>query len=131
MESGLIGLSKYRLNKARTVLKDAELLYNGGSYASSVNRSYYALFHCLRSVTALDNFDSSKHSGIIAFFNRTYIKTGIFAKDISKILDKSFRTREKADYEDFTDITEENAREQLENTKYVFKIIESYVTLKW
>ena len=68
MEGSLVDLSKYRLAKAKDVLKDAELLYNGGSYASSANRSYYALFHGLRSVIILDGYDSEKHSGIISFF---------------------------------------------------------------
>ena len=57
-----------------------------GQFKSSVNRSYYAVFHGLRSVTALDQFDSSKHSGVIAYFNYTYVKEGIFDKAISKWL---------------------------------------------
>lgn len=74
MEGSLVDLSKYRLDKAKDVLKDAELLFKGGSYASSANRSYYALFHGLRAVIILDGYDSEKHSGIISFFNRYYVK---------------------------------------------------------
>ena len=56
-------------------------------YSSAVNRAYYAIFHALRAVTALDGFDSGKHSGVIAYFNRDYIKNGIFhIKRFLKIL---------------------------------------------
>lgn len=55
----------------------------------------------MRAVTALDGFDSSKHSGVISYINRNYVKTGIFDKRLSKILDTAFRLREKADYDDF------------------------------
>ena len=44
--------------------------------------------------TELDQFDSSKHSGVIAFFNRSYVKSGIFDKSISKMIDTAFRLRE-------------------------------------
>ena len=33
-----------------------------------------------------DNFDSSKHSGIIAEFRRKYIKSGIFPVEMSKMI---------------------------------------------
>ena len=64
-----------------------------GRFKASVNRSYYAIFHGLRSVTALAEFDSSKHSGVIAFFNRTYVKEGVFDKSISKLVDIEYRLR--------------------------------------
>ena len=69
MESSRIELSKYRFQRAEEMLRDATLLFKEGSYKSSINRSYYAIFHALRSITALDNFDSSKHSGIITYIN--------------------------------------------------------------
>ena len=83
MESRLIELSRYRFQRAYEDLNDARVLMDAGSFKSSVNRSYYAIFHALRSVTALDNFDASKHSGVIAYVNRMYVKEGIFDKTLS------------------------------------------------
>ena len=76
-------LSKYRLERAKDDLKTARDNYNEGSYRASVNRSYYAIFHSLRAITALDQFDSGKHSGIIAYVNQHYVKKGIFDKSFS------------------------------------------------
>ena len=112
MEGSVIDLSRYRFQSAEEDLAAAKTLLNAEQYKASVNRSYYALFHALRAVTALDGFDSSKHSGIIAFFNRTYVKEGVFDKSLSKFIDVSFRLREKADYQDFVVITKEQAEEQ-------------------
>lgn len=67
-------LSRYRLERAREDLKTAGDNLREGSYRASVNRSYYAIFHALRSITALDGFDSGKHSGIIAYINQNYVK---------------------------------------------------------
>ena len=52
--------------------------------AHRFNRSYYAIFHAIRSVNALDGFDSSKHSGVISHFNQEYVKTGMFEKNLPK-----------------------------------------------
>lgn len=101
MESGLEELSRYRFQRACEDFHDAKLLLEAKSFKSSVNRSYYAIFHALRAVTALDGFDASKHSGVIAYVNRNYVKKGIFDKSLSKMLDAVYRMRERADYKDF------------------------------
>ena len=95
MEGSIIDLSKYRMEMAEEELNSAELLKENKRYKASVNRSYYAVFHAMRAVTAMDGFDSSKHSGIIAYFNKNYVKTGVFDKDISKRIDTVYRLREK------------------------------------
>lgn len=85
MEGSVIDLSGYRLEKAKEDLETAEENLKTGKLRASVNRSYYAVFHALRAITALDHFDSGKHSGIIAYFNQHYVKAGIFDKEISKM----------------------------------------------
>ena len=65
MDGGVIDLSRYRLETAKEDLATAKKNLIDGSYRASVNRSYYAIFHALRAITALDQFDSGKHSGII------------------------------------------------------------------
>lgn len=131
MESSIVDLSKYRYQRSRENLRDAWILLDAKSYKSSVNRSYYAIFHCLRAVTALDSFDSSKHSGIIAFFNMHYVKTGIFDKAVSKMLDKAYRWREKADYKDYEEVTENTAKEQIMNAEKIMAVIEPYLHKQW
>lgn len=131
MESSVVDLSKYRYQRSRENLRDAWILLDARSYKSSVNRSYYAIFHCLRAVTALDSFDSSKHSGIIAFFNMHYVKTGIFDKAVSKMLDKAYRWREKADYKDYEEVTENTAKEQIMNAEKILAVIDPYLQKRW
>lgn len=131
MEGSIIDLSKYRFQSAKEDLETAHLLMEDGRFKASVNRSYYAIFHGLRSVTALAEFDSSKHSGVIAFFNRTYVKEGIFDKSISKIIDTAYRLREKADYQDFIIISKDQAMEQIEKAEKVLGMIEPYLEERW
>lgn len=131
MESSVIELSKYRFERAKEAFADAKVLLEQKSFASSVNRSYYAIFHALRAVTALDGFDSGKHSGVIAYMNKTYVKEGIFDRQLSKILDTAFRLREKADYDDFFIVSADAAQEQLAKALTVMNMILPYLEGKW
>ena len=52
--------AKYRLDKSKEDLDAAQLLFSQGSYRIANNRAYYSIFHALRAVLVLDDFDSSK-----------------------------------------------------------------------
>ena len=130
MESSLNALSEYRFENARSDLKAARLLFEHNEYRASVNRSYYSIFHALRSVTALDGFDSTKHSGIIAYFNENYVKTGVFDKSISKLVSTAYKLREKSDYQDFYIVTKEEAAAQIDKAEQVTAAVGSYLKIR-
>ena len=82
-------------------------------------------------MTALDGFDSGKHSGIISYFNKTYVKEGIFDKSTSKIIDKAFKIRENADYQDLYVVSKKDTEEQIRNAELFIEIIHEHLTKKW
>ncbi len=41
----------------------------------------------MRAVLALDGLDFKRHSGVVSEFRKSYIKTGVFASDLSYIID--------------------------------------------
>lgn len=92
--------AKYRLDKSKEDLEAAHLLFSQGSYRIANNRAYYSIFHALRAVLVFDNFDSSKHSGVIAEFRRRYIKEGVFPIEMSKMIGAAFTIRNASDYDD-------------------------------
>lgn len=128
MENSVIAFSKYRLDTAKTNLNTARLLYEAKDYKASVNRSYYAIFHALRAVNVLENFDSKKHSGVIAHFNEFHVKSGHFNSGISKIIKACFLIRQDADYEDFYVISADEADTQITNAEAVLHQIENFLT---
>ena len=91
--------------------EDAKIMFENKRYK---NRAYYSIFHAIRAVNALNGYDSSKHSGVIAYFNQEYVKTGIFEKEASKIIKRASESREKADYLDFFVASREDAQNQIE-----------------
>lgn len=122
-----IALSQTRMNKAKECLSDAKILLDNGSYKSLANRSYYAIFHAMRAVLALDGFDSKKHSGIIAEFQRAYIKTAIFDKEFSAIIKKLLQARTSSDYDDFFAISKEDTITQFHDAEEFIEAVEAYL----
>ena len=121
-------LSKARLEQARNCLTASYSLMDLALHKDAANRSYYCVFHALRAVLALDGFDSKKHSGVIAEFQRRYIKSGVFATSFSKVIESAFTVRGKSDYEDFYVISKADVSAQLENAKAFLSAVETYVS---
>ncbi len=65
-----VASSDYRLEKAKDLLAQAELLLKDKRFDGCVNRSYYTIFSAIRAMLALAGIDSRKHSGVISFFDR-------------------------------------------------------------
>ncbi|MCR5388695.1 MAG: HEPN domain-containing protein [Lachnospiraceae bacterium] len=128
MEERVIELSKYRFETAVESIEDARLMFNNGRYKNALNRAYYSIFHAIRAVNTLDGFDSSKHSGVIAFFNQTYVKEGIFPREMSRIIKQAYDNREKADYLDFYVASKDEAEKQILRAEVFAKAIKGYLS---
>lgn len=116
-------LSEYRLSKAKKLLTQSELLLTNHQYDGSINRSYYAIFNAVRALLALMRVDSRSHQGVISYFDRYFVKPGIFEKQFSKIVHSAFDTRQDNDYEDFYVPSEADAQEQHDNaTQFIGEI---------
>lgn len=59
VNSSEIKLIKSRLEQSHECLSVSKMLMDI-SLKSSINRSYYCIFHAMRAVLALDKFDSKK-----------------------------------------------------------------------
>ena len=127
MEGSLKELAKYRMERAKEMLEAAEGNLNIRQYKTSINRSYYAVFHAMRALNILKGFDSSKHSGVIAFFNREYLKTEILDKALSVIIKNSSFLREKSDYDDFFIASKKEAETQVSEARIFLEAAETYL----
>ena len=120
-------LTMYRLANAKEKLESAKLLLDAGKYKDSIGRSYYAIFTSLRAVLSKDGVDFSKHAGVIAYFQKEYIKTGIFEKKYSKYVQTAFQIRNSCDYDDFFIASKEEAQKQYNNAENIISAIIEYL----
>lgn len=120
-------LSQVRYDHALECLDAAKSLLENGNYKSAANRSYYAIFHAMRAVLALNEIDMRHHSGIISEFRKLYIKTGVFETRLSQIISVLFDTRTESDYDDFFVISKAEVVEQTENAEYFLQVIKAHL----
>ena len=124
------GLSIARIARAKDCLSSAKLLLSAEDYKGAANRSYYAIFHAMRSVLAFDEIDMKHHSGIVSEFRRLYIKTGILDKSLSPIITVLFDIRQESDYDDFFVISKAEVAEQIANAEVFLNEIQKYLSTK-
>ena len=115
------------MERAKEMLIASEENLKIEQYRTSLNRSYYAIFHAMRAVNILEGYDSSKHSGVIAYFTQTFLKTELLDRELSKIIKEASYLREKSDYDDFYIASKDEALKQLENAKIFLKMISEFI----
>lgn len=105
-------LIEYRLTQARDSIREADVLNQSGmSRRSVMNRLYYAMFYAVLALLQEKEMGTSKHSGAIALFDREFVKTGTFPKEMSKGLHRAFELRQKGDYMEDTEVTPDDVAE--------------------
>lgn len=121
-------MSNYRYEQAEQCLASAKTLIDANDYKGAANRSYYAIFHAMRSILALQNMDFGRHSAVISYFRKHFIKTGIFSVELSDIIESLFTVRNKCDYDDFYIISKEDVTSQLNSAEYFLSEIKKYLS---
>lgn len=125
-----IELSKYRFSLAQETLSSAKMCLEKEFYRDCINRSYYAVFYAIKAVLALGSIDFKRHKDVVAFFNKEYVATEIFPKELGRRIGRLKTKREESDYDDFFVASKEEAQTQLETVEYTISLIEGYLKLK-
>jgi uncharacterized protein (UPF0332 family) len=87
------------LNKAKRSLLSSFVMLKHGDYDFAISRAYYAMFYCAEALLFSKDLTFSKHSAVIAFFGKEFVKSGIFSKDIYSHLTDGFTERQICDYD--------------------------------
>lgn len=120
-----IELSRYRLEKAKKLLRDALNLFNSGSYESSVNRSYYAVLTASRSLLILRGIDPETHEGAKTMLSKEFIRTGLLPKGLGETFRSIQARRIDSDYGDYVEIGIDEASDSLKRAEeFVLKVEE-------
>jgi uncharacterized protein (UPF0332 family) len=116
----------YRLASAKEDLKAAKALFDVASYKAANNRAYYAIFHAINAVHALNGKGYKRHKDAIANFNKEYVKTEIFPRTMGKKIAGVEEIRHASDYDDFYIATEQETMVQITTAEEFIKLSEKY-----
>ncbi len=116
----------YRLDAAKENLKSAQILLEAGSYKSANNRAYYAIFDAVNAVHALNGNAYKRHKDVIGNFNKEYVKTEIFSRELGRKIAEAEEIRHASDYDDFFIATKSEAEEQIATANEFVQEAEKY-----
>ena len=123
-------LAEYRLSVAKEDLADAERDFEEKRYRSANNRSYYAIFRAISACLALEFKAFKSHAQVIGNFNKDFIHTGKFPKEIGQKISKAQTVRNASDYSDFYVVSVKETEEQIETARQVVTLVEAYLKEK-
>jgi len=79
----------YRLEQAEETIIDVKLLIDNHRFRSAVNRIYYGMFYSLLALGLAYEFETSKHTQLIGWFNKTFVHGGLIDPKYGKIINKA------------------------------------------
>lgn len=119
-------LMLYRIRTAKENLWSARILLDAQEYKGVNNRAYYAIFQAINAVHAIDGTAYKRHKDAIANFNKNYIKTEVFPREIGRKISEAEEIRHASDYDDFYIASKEEAERQVSVADEFIQLIEAY-----
>lgn len=123
-------LFTYRLRGAEETLVDAEKMLQAGLTPRSViNRAYYSMFYAVLALFIYEDINpkTSKHSGVIAIFDKAFVHGDKIDRRYSKMLHRMFDARQECDYKDLLEVTPEEAAESVGLADEFIRAIKSFI----
>jgi len=130
LDNDRLTLSRVRLDNAKVDLQTASENLEAGRYKAANNRAYYAIFHAIRALLALDGVDFTKHSTAIGYFNKNYINTGVIERLFSSIIKGASKSRNNSDYDDFYEASYDEAEKNVIGAGELISAIQNVIDEK-
>lgn len=116
----------YRMSTAKENLAEVKLLLSENLFKGANNRAYYAIFHAINAIFALDGKSYRRHKDVLGNFNKEYVKTGAFPKDLGSRIVAAEEIRHTSDYDDFYIATKNEAEEIIDTAEEFIKLAEKF-----
>lgn len=126
-EGNFEDVSKYKFAQAEDDLDTARILIQAEKYKAANNRAYYACFHAISAVLALEPIAFRRHKDVLAHFNKKYVHGGIFPKEVGRKVSGLELIRHKSDYDTFYIASKDDAIVQVESAAYIIGLIKQYL----
>ena len=118
-------VARYKFEQAKDDLETAKILLEAGKYKAANNRAYYSCFHAIDAVLAKEPISFKKHKDTLSYFNKNYVHTEIFPRNIGRKISRLEIIRHKSDYDTFYIASRDDAAEQIEVAEEVVDLVKN------
>lgn len=63
------------------------------------------MFYAIMGLLIFEPYSSSKHSGVLSYFNKHFIKKGTFPEELGRAVNKAFELRQRGDYREYIELS--------------------------
>ena len=129
-QGSTLELARYRLQVAREDLETAIDNEKAGHLRAANNRAYYAIYHAITAVLALEEIAFKKHKDTLAYFNKTYVKEEIFPRSLGHRIAIAEEVRHNSDYDEFYIVSREETDKQIQTAMELINEVETFLNKK-
>jgi len=123
----LHALVRYRMDQAHETVREAKILLDQDAWRGATNRAYYAMFYAVLALMATRQLSASKHSGVLALFDREFVKPGLLPRTLSRLLRLAFNRRQRYDYGEIVEPDHQGAREMLDDAGTFVNAVDEFL----
>ena len=117
----------YRLKRADEAFDEALFLVQKERWNTIVNRLYYSCFYAVMALLLKNNIKASTHRGTLNQFSLQFIKTNKIDIEYGILYSKLYDFRQKGDYGDMFDFTEEQVSPLIEKVSDFLSEVKKHI----
>lgn len=117
----------HRLSLAEEDFTSAMVLLELGQYRGANNRAYYSIYHAISAVLSVEGVAFKRHKDTLAYFNKNYVATEVFARTLGKQIVRAEEVRHASDYDPFYLVSKDVTVQQIETAKKLLEGVKEYV----
>jgi uncharacterized protein (UPF0332 family) len=123
-------LIRYRLSRAWDTLDDARILSEKEKWNSTINRLYYAAYYAVMAILLKEGYSPTTHNGAKSNFSEKFVKVGLISKDLGKVYSQLFSWRQKGDYDDLFDFSQDKVMPYFAPVEELIVQVEKYLNAR-
>jgi len=113
------------LERAEQSLLAARQLASGGYDDFAASRAYYAAFYAATAALLAEGIEFSKHTGVISFIHKQFVRSGRLSKEQGKTLNWLFELRGIGDYGGMVHVAPEQVEAAIQSAEEFVAAIRS------
>ena len=115
------------IKKSQATIDKVKFLIENNELSLAMNRIYYGIYYMLSALAIKNQLKTTKHTHLIGWFNKIFIKENIVDKKYGKLIRKAFENRMESDYDILSDFTREEVVQSFEEMKDVIKEVQKLI----
>lgn len=102
-----LALIKYRIERSKATLVEADIMIASKCYNAAINRFYYACYYAVIALLLKHKISAHTHDGVKQQFGLHFGVKGLIDKKYTRFFARLFNDRITGDYDDFIQYDEE------------------------